>query len=103
MKIIACGCRKIGRPLQNVPRVNYRAGMKTICSLLCALGLLAAQTCFGQSAQEIFTEAQRAYMAGDFATAKEKLNIVLQLQPNHQFARNYLRMIAAQEGKSGGA
>lgn len=74
--------------------------MRTLVLLICfLLGSLA----FGADAttQQTFTEAQRAYLAGDLPTAKEKLRMVLAMEPNHQSARAYLRMIAAQEAKAG--
>lgn len=56
-----------------------------------------------QSAQQLYTEAQRAYVVGDIATAKEKFSMVLAINPKHQPSINYLRMITAAEKKSGAA
>ena len=47
------------------------------------------------------SEAQRAYVAGDYSTAKEKFKLILALEPRNQAAMNYLRMIALVEAKNG--
>lgn len=74
--------------------------MRTICVWVCLL-LYGYAFAVDPTTQQTFTEAQRAYLAGDLRTAKEKLRLVLAMEPNHQSARSYLRMIAAQEAKAG--
>ncbi len=50
----------------------------------------------------LLSEAQRAFVAGDHATAKSKFELVLASDPGNKVAANYLRMIAAQEQAGGG-
>ena len=57
---------------------------------------------FGQSAAQLSSEAQRAYVAGDIDTAKAKFKLALQIDPQNVAARNYLRIIQTQEAKAGG-
>lgn len=68
---------------------------------LCLLALLlSAPIAFPQSSPaSLYTEAQRAYLAGDVATAKDKFLAVLSADPNHAGAKNYLKTIAASEKK----
>jgi hypothetical protein len=54
-----------------------------------------------QTAQQLYTEAQRAYLAGDQETAKEKFRMVLAVNPKHQPSINYLRLIATSEAQGG--
>ncbi len=49
---------------------------------------------------QLYSFAQRAYLQGDNAAAKAAFLRVLGADPNHQGARNYLRMIAIEERKS---
>ena len=70
--------------------------VKLFLCLLFFPGLLLAE-----SAQQHFPEGQRAYAAGDLEGAKAKFSLVIGLEPQHQQARNYLKMIAAAETKSG--
>ncbi len=74
--------------------------MRTLCVWVCLL-LCGVVFAVDPATQQTFTDAQRAYLAGDIPTAKEKLRLVLAMEPNHQSARAYLRMIAAQETKAG--
>lgn len=53
--------------------------------------------------QELYSEAQRAYLRGDVETAKPLFEAVLELQRNHQGAINYLRRIRVAEAQGGGA
>ena len=53
------------------------------------------------AAQNLNTEAQRAYMAGDLATAKQKFRLILATDPQNVAARNYLKMIAVTEAQAG--
>lgn len=73
-------------------------------SLLLVLGLLLLLNgaCLAQLAQEIYSEAQRAYMAGNVEEAKEKFKLVLEMNPKHVGAQGYVRMITVQEKRSGG-
>jgi hypothetical protein len=80
--------------------------MKTFPLVLLTVFLaLFARAGFAQSAQEILTEAQRAYMQGDVDGAKQKFKIVTEMEPHNLTAQRYLGMIAAQEkanGQTGG-
>jgi hypothetical protein len=51
---------------------------------------------------QLKTEAQRAMMVGDTEGARQKFEEVLKVSPDDATAKGYLRMIAAQEKKSGG-
>ena len=46
---------------------------------------------------DLLTEAQRAYIRNDLATAKEKFELVRKLEPNNRTAIGYLRRIVADE------
>ena len=59
------------------------------------LGALQAQT----SAAKEYSEAQRAYLAGDTETAKTKFQEVLAIDPTNSGAKNYLRTILMAEKK----
>ncbi len=61
----------------------------------------SAFSAFAQSASQLASEAQRAYISGDAETAKAKFQMVLQIDPTNVVARNYLRIIQTQEKKSG--
>ena len=63
--------------------------------------LCLATHVFAQTAAELSTEAQRAYVAGDLEVAKEKFKLALELQPGNVTARNYLRMIQVRQAQSG--
>lgn len=76
--------------------------MKKFLLLICSLQLFFSGACFAQTAQELYTEAQRAYLAGDVEVAKDKFKAVLEMNPKHTGAIGYLRMIAAKEKSSGG-
>lgn len=75
--------------------------MKSFLRLSAIAFLSAAQLLHAQSAGQLATEGQRAYMSGDTVTAKAKFKLALEIDPGNVAARNYLRMIAAQEAKSG--
>ena len=74
-----------------------------VAGLLLAIGEGAPAQNSASSSQQLFNEAQRAYVGGDVATAAEKFKIVVELDPGNVAAKNYLRMIAAQEKKDGSA
>lgn len=76
--------------------------MKKSLLLAFSLLLLFSRACPAQSVPQLYTEAQRAYMAGDVETAKDKFKLVLEMNPKHTGAQGYLRMIVAQEKRSGG-
>jgi hypothetical protein len=75
--------------------------MKFLTPTLAICLWIYGNSCLAQSAQELFTEAQRAYVTGDVRTAETKFKRVLILDPNNKSAQGYLRMIAAQQRKSG--
>ncbi len=73
--------------------------MKLPCVILLGsaltLGVVHAQT-----TAAIYSEAQRAWLAGDIAVAKEKFLAVLSADPSNAGAKNYLRSIAVAETKN---
>lgn len=70
--------------------------------VLVSLLLIAAAAPLPARAQpSLSTEAQRAYMAGDYTTAKTKFQMILASDPRNAVARNYLRMIAVAEAQAG--
>jgi hypothetical protein len=73
-------------------------------SLLIVFGLILFSTaaCFAQTTQQLYNEAQRAYLAGDVDTAKEKFKLVLEMDPKNVGAQGYLRTILTREKMSGG-
>ena len=56
-------------------------------------------TALASDAGDLMAEAQRAYVRGDLAGAKEKFEIVRKLDPANKTAVSYLRLIAADEAK----
>ena len=72
--------------------------LATVLSVL----LLFAASAFAETGQELATQGQRAYMSGDVETAKTKFREALEVDPGNRVASGYMRMIAAQEAKSGG-
>jgi hypothetical protein len=74
--------------------------MRSLPLLLVAL-LACSGSLRADEAHALFAEGQHAYVAGDTDTAKAKFALVLQLDPKHLAARNYLRMIEVQEARSG--
>ena len=66
-----------------------------LLSLVCALSPLSAQ-----SESNPYTAAQRAYLAGDITTAKQKFEDVLVTDPTHAGAKNYLKAIETAEKKA---
>lgn len=73
--------------------------MKLLPTLLFAGLVLSTPSLFaaGESLQQIMTDAQTAYLQGDLATAKKNFEMVVQVDPKNQVARNYLRMIQTQQ------
>ena len=77
-------------------------GMKTPTNLLAATLLFLAATASGQAVSDLLSEAQRAYIRGDSAGAREKFELVRRLEPDNRTAILYLRRIASEEKASGG-
>lgn len=79
--------------------------MKRILLPAAALLVAFSGALFAQeSVSDLSTSAQRAFLSGDYGTAKEKFGMVLRLDPANKVAANYLRMIQSREelaGKSG--
>lgn len=71
--------------------------MKTPRNVLAAALLCLAANAFGQAVTDLLNEAQRAYVRGDTAVAKEKFEHVLRLEPANRVATIHLRRIAAEE------
>jgi hypothetical protein len=72
--------------------------MKLLPTLMFAALVLSTPAGFaaGESLQQILSDAQTAYLQGDMVTAKRNFEIVIQLDPKNQVARNYLRIIQSQ-------
>ena len=75
--------------------------MKTLAMIVAGLLLVCGEGAMAQSSQQLFSEAQRAYIGGDVETARQKFQTVLELDPANIGAKNYLRMIAAQQKTDG--
>lgn len=73
--------------------------MKRLPSALIPIAALAAFATAGFASEisDLLTEAQRAYIRGDTAAAKEKFRLVQELDRNNATAYSYLRRIAAEE------
>lgn len=63
---------------------------------------LLTSVSFGESAAQLLSEAQAAYLRGDLEAAKRNFELVNQLEPRNATAIGYLRMIKAKEAKGGG-
>ena len=74
---------------------------RTLILLLAVFAFLPAVA--QQTVQSALAQAQKAYLAGDIATAKPLFEQVLASDPKNVTARNYLRMIAVREVKPGSA
>lgn len=70
-----------------IVRLPYR-----VC-LLAALIVLVCSVALAATVREVFREAVAAYHAGDMATARAKLELVLAQDPSHPAARAYLKKI----------
>ncbi len=70
-------------------------------TLVPLLLLFAAAVLPAGAQSSLSTEAQRAYLAGDLSTAKQKFELILASDPDNLAARNYLKMIAVNEAKAG--
>jgi hypothetical protein len=83
--------------------VGYKNLMKRAL-LPALLGVaLATLVSAGNSPQEIYTEAQRAFLRGDRETARMKFSQLLEMDPKDIRARNSLRLIEQQDKADGGA
>jgi len=75
--------------------------MKTFPLVLLMTALVfIGQAAFAQSEQDLLNEAQRAYLQGDVDAAKQKFNLVVEMDPHNMIAQRYLGMIAVQEKSS---
>ena len=72
--------------------------MKTFIILASVLTLAAS----AQDLQSLLSEAQRDFIRGDKAAAKEKFTLVQKADPKNRLANTYLSLIAAEEKKNGG-
>lgn len=72
--------------------------LKTIFPV--AVAVICTASALAQTPAELVTQAQRAYIGGDYETARAKFEAVLKADPNHGLAKNYLRLINAQAKKS---
>ena len=73
--------------------------MKIPLTLLLASTLFTGAIQAQNSAAKEYSEAQRAYLGGDTATAKTKFQELLSVDPSNVGAKNYLRMIVMAEKK----
>jgi hypothetical protein len=69
--------------------------------LLLILSTMLTVTLAAQEIPALLSEAQRDYLRGDIAAAKEKFTLVQKADPNNRIAVSYLRRIAAEAGKGG--
>lgn len=59
--------------------------------------LTLATGAFADDVTDLMSDAQRTYVRGELAGAKEKFRLVLKLDPNNRTAQGYLRRITADE------
>ncbi len=72
-----------------IPLMKSRTWMLALASVV--------STTFAGDVDDLMTEAQRAYLRNDLASAKEKFEIVRKLDPGNKTAISYLRRIVADE------
>ena len=77
-----------------IPLMKSRVWMLAMASLV--------STTFATDVADLLTEAQRAYMRNDYATAKEKFGLVLKLDPSNKTAIGYQRRLLAEELQNAG-
>jgi len=65
------------------------------------IGLVASSLPVAAQQSSMLSQAQRAYMAGDVATAKPLFEKVLASDPQNVAARNFLKAIAETEAQAG--
>lgn len=64
--------------------------------------VMFATDAVAETAQQLLSEAQTAYLRGDIETAKRTFELVTQIEPRNLTAIAYLRTIKAREAKTGG-
>jgi hypothetical protein len=72
-----------------IPLLKSRTWMLALASVV--------STVLAGDVADLMTEAQRAYIRNDLATAKEKFELVRRLDPGNKTAVSYLRRIVADE------
>jgi hypothetical protein len=72
-----------------IPLLKTRTWMLALASVV--------STSLAGDVADLMTEAQRAYIRNDLATAKEKFELVRKLDPGNKTAVSYLRRIVADE------
>jgi hypothetical protein len=72
-----------------IPLIKSRLWMLALASVV--------STSLATDVSDLMTEAQRAYIRNDLATAKEKFELVRKLDPANKTAVSYLRRIIADE------
>ena len=72
-----------------IPLMKPRMWMLALASVV--------STSLGGDVADLMTEAQRAYIRNDLASAKEKFELVRRLDPSNKTAVSYLRRIIADE------
>ena len=77
-----------------IPLIKSRVWVLALASVL--------STAVASDMSDLLADAQRAYIRNDYAAAKEKFEMVRKLDPSNRTANAYLRMIMAEELKSGG-
>ena len=77
-----------------IPLIKSRVWMLALASLI--------SSAFAADVADLMTEAQRAYLRNDYASAKEKFEMVRKLDPANKTATSYLRLILAEEQKNAG-
>jgi hypothetical protein len=77
-----------------IPLMKSRVWMLAMASFV--------SSTFAGDVADLMTEAQRAYIRNDYASAKEKFEMVRKLDPANKTATSYLRLILAEEQKNAG-
>ncbi len=77
-----------------IPLMKSRVWMLALASFV--------STAYAADLADLMTEAQRAYLRNDYASAKEKFEMVLKLDPGNKTANSYRRLILAEEQKKAG-
>jgi hypothetical protein len=68
-------------------------------SLLITTAIITATCAFAQDVADLLSEAQRAYIRGETAAAKQKFELVLKFEPNNKTAITHMRRILAEEAR----
>ena len=77
-----------------IPLMKTRMWMLALASFI--------SSAFAADVADLMTEAQRAYLRNDYASAKEKFEMVRKLDPANKTATSYLRLILAEEQRNAG-